>query len=66
MLLQEYGAWHKLLFVTDYPFTKVQASVNGMRDLNHRLEGTHLPCLNMDKIEQMFERDTLALLGIPV
>jgi hypothetical protein len=28
------------------------------------LEGTKLPRLDMDKMEQMFERDTLALLGL--
>ena len=64
MLLQEYGVWHKLLFGTDYPFTNVQASVDGMRGLNRMLEGTCLPRLNQDKMEQMFERDTLSLLGI--
>ncbi len=34
------------------------------RGLNGMLEGTKLPRLNMDKMERMFERDTLALLGI--
>lgn len=64
MLLQEYGVWHKLLFGTDYPFTNVEASLNGMRGLNGMLEGTSLPRLNGEKMEQMFERDTLAVLGI--
>jgi predicted TIM-barrel fold metal-dependent hydrolase len=64
MLVQEYGIWHKVLFGSDYPFTTVQASLDGMRRLNAMLEGTKLPRLNMDKMEQMFERDTLALLGI--
>lgn len=64
MLLQEYGVWHKLLFGTDYPFTTADASLNGMRKLNDMLQGTALPRLDMDKMEAMFERDTLALLGI--
>lgn len=64
MLVQEYGVWHKVLFGTDYPFTTVEASVNGMRNLNNMLEGTALPRLNMQKIEAMFERDTLKILGI--
>ena len=59
MLLQEYGVWHKLLFGSDYPFTTVDASLAGMRGLNDMLEGTCLPRLNMDKMEQMFFRDTL-------
>ncbi|MCC6585390.1 MAG: amidohydrolase [Bryobacterales bacterium] len=64
MLLQEYGVWHKLLFGSDYPFTTVQASLDGMRNLNKMLEGTALPRLNMEKMEQMFYRDTLKILEI--
>lgn len=64
MLLQEYGVWHKLLFGTDYPFTTVDASVNGMRALNNLVAGKALPKLDMDKMEEMFQRDTLSLLGI--
>ena len=64
MLLQEYGVWNKLLFGTDYPFTTVDASLEGMRGLNRMLEGTNLPRLNMDKMEAMFFQDTLRILGI--
>jgi uncharacterized protein len=64
MLLQEYGAWRKLLFGSDYPFTTVTASLSGMRALNKMLEGTALPRLNMDEMEKMFHRDSLAALGI--
>ena len=64
MLLQEYGVWNKLLFGTDYPFTTVDASLEGMRGLNRMLEGTNLPRLNMDKMEAMFFQDTLQILGI--
>lgn len=64
MLVQEYGVWNKVLFGTDYPFTTVDASVQGIRKLNDMLQGTALPRLNPDKIEEMFERDTLKILGI--
>ena len=64
MLVQEYGVWHKVLFGTDYPFTTVVATLDAMRNMNNMLEGTALPRLNTDKMEQMFERDTLNLLGI--
>ena len=64
MLVQEYGVWHKLLFGSDYPFTTVDASLQGMRQLNDMLEGTKLPRLNAEKMEAMFQRDTLRLLGI--
>ena len=64
MLVQEYGVWDKVLFGTDYPFTTVDASLAGMRGLNAMLEGTRLPRLDEDKMEQMFSRDTLRILGI--
>lgn len=64
MLLQEYGCWGKLLFGSDYPYTTVDASLKGMRSLNNMLEGTALPRLDMDKMETMFHRDTLKLLGL--
>jgi predicted TIM-barrel fold metal-dependent hydrolase len=64
MLVQEYGVWNKLLFGTDYPFTTADASLSGMRKLNDLVTGTSLPRLDMDKMEKMFEQDTLSLLGI--
>jgi predicted TIM-barrel fold metal-dependent hydrolase len=66
MLVQEYGVWDKVLFGSDYPFTTVDASLEEMRGLNDMLEGTSLPRLNMEKMEQMFARNTLEVLGIEV
>ena len=64
MLVQEYGIWDKILFATDYPFTNIDATLTGLRRLNHMLAGTSLPRLNEESIERMIYRDTLALLGI--
>jgi predicted TIM-barrel fold metal-dependent hydrolase len=64
MLVQEYGVWDKLLFGSDYPFTTVDASVEGLRKLNNMLEGTALPRLNAAAIEALIARDALAVLGI--
>lgn len=64
MLVQEYGIWDKILFGTDYPFTTVQATIDGLRDLNNMLEGSALPRLDGDEIEAMIERDSLRLLGL--
>lgn len=64
MLVQEYGVWHKLLFGTDYPFTTVEESVTGIRNLNRMLDGTALPRLDEQKIEEMFQRNTLEILGL--
>lgn len=64
MLVQEYGVWDKVLFGTDYPFTTVNASIDGIRGLNRMLEGTALPRLNGDAIERMIYRDSLPLLNL--
>lgn len=64
MLAQEYGVWDKLLFGTDYPFTTVNATIAGLRNMNKMVEGTNLPKLNDQKIEQLIHRDTFKLLGI--
>lgn len=64
MLVQEYGVWHKVLFGTDYPFTTVNSTMAGLRSLNDMVEGTGLPRLNVDRIEEMIYRDSLALLGL--
>jgi hypothetical protein len=64
MLVQEYGVWHKVLFGTDYPFTTVNESIEGIRKLNLMLEGTRLPRLDERQIEQMIHRDSLKILGL--
>jgi predicted TIM-barrel fold metal-dependent hydrolase len=64
MLVQEYGVWDKLLFGTDYPFTTVNASVEGLRRLNDMVEGTKLPRLEPAQIEGLIHRDGLACLGL--
>ncbi len=64
MLAQEYGVWHKLLFGSDYPFTTVNASIEGLRKLNDMLAGTALPRLDIDQIEALIHRDSLRLVGL--
>lgn len=64
MLVQEYGVWDKLLFGTDYPFTTVDATIAGLRDLNSMLEGTALPRLDERQIESMIHRDAISILGL--
>jgi predicted TIM-barrel fold metal-dependent hydrolase len=64
MLVQEYGVWDKVLFGTDYPFTTVNATLDGLRSMNKMLEGTALPRLDEKMIEAMIARDTCAILGL--
>jgi len=64
MLVQEYGVWKKILFGTDYPFTTVNATIEGLRGLNRMLEGTQLPRLDAQEIDRVIFRDSLSLLGL--
>jgi predicted TIM-barrel fold metal-dependent hydrolase len=64
MLVQEYGVWDKMLFGTDYPFTTVNSTIDGLRNLNSMLDGTNLPRLDMNQVEAMIGRDSLRLLGV--
>lgn len=64
ILVQEYGVWDKLLFGSDYPFTTVDASVAGLRNLNQQLDGTGLPRLDEQQIEALIYRDSLDILGL--
>ena len=59
MLVQQYGVWNKVLFGSDYPFTTVSASLEGMRKLNCMVEGTAFPRLDMMQMEAMFQQNTL-------
>lgn len=64
MLVQEYGVWDKVLFGSDYPFTTVTASIDGLRKLNGMLDGSALPRLDEGAIERLIHRDALAVLGL--
>ena len=64
MLVQEYGVWDKVLFGSDYPFTTVNATIDGLRTINAMLEGTALPRLDRTAIERMIHRDALGVLGL--
>ncbi len=62
MLVHEYGVWDKLLFGTDFPFTNVAASIDGLRSLSEvQIDRFRLPA---EQIEALIERDALALLGL--
>ncbi len=64
MLVQEYGVWDKVFFGTDYPFTTVNSTIDGLHSLNKMLEGTGLPRLDSEQIDAMIHRDSFRLLGL--
>ena len=61
---QEYGVTHKLLFGTDYPFAQAQASIQGLRNVNHVIGESGLPRVSEQVIEEILHRAALSLLGI--
>jgi predicted TIM-barrel fold metal-dependent hydrolase len=60
----EYGASHKLLLGSDYPFTTPGETISRLRDVNHIVGQSGLPRISSDVIEGLIERDALTLLGL--
>ena len=63
MLVTEYRIWPKLLFGTDYPFTTVNETLDGL-ERQSRIEIAGF-CLPKDEIEAMIYRDTFKILLAP-
>lgn len=63
-LVQDYGVFRKVLFGSDYPFTTVDASIAGLRELVALPGIPGLPPLDGEAIESIIYRDTLPLLGL--
>ncbi len=63
-LATEWGVLDKLLFASDFPAATPQETMDGLRRVNAILDGTQLPRVPEDKIEEMIHRDSLALLGL--
>ncbi|HEY0699860.1 MAG TPA: amidohydrolase family protein [Micromonospora sp.] len=63
-LVQDYGVWHKLLFGSDYPFTTVDASVEGLRAVARVPGIPGLDPLDAEQVEQLIHRPSLDLLGL--
>lgn len=60
----EYGIGSKLLFGTDFPFCDCNQTIAAMRSINAPVEGTALPRVPEQLIEDIIHRNTPALLGI--
>lgn len=63
-LVQDYGVWGKLLFGSDYPFTTVDASIDGLRRLAAAPGIPGLDPLDADEVEALIHRNALPLLGL--
>lgn len=60
----EYRVTDRLLFGTDWPFGTVAETIEGLRTVNRLVDGTGLPRIPDQVIEQIIARPTLELLGL--
>lgn len=60
----EYGVWPKLLFGSDFPFFTPLETAAGLRAVKDVWHPANLPPVDDALIEELIERDGLALLGI--
>ena len=60
----EWNVLHKILFGTDFPVTTVHETLDHLRQVNRIVEGTNLPKVSLDAIEEIIHRDSLSLLGL--
>lgn len=60
----EWDVLHKLLFGSDYPIAAPQETIDALYRVNDVTEGTGLPKVPIDNLEEMLHRDSFALLGL--
>lgn len=61
---KEYGVLDKVLFGTDFPFSSVADTADGLRRVIHHLQGRALDPPTLDDLEALIHRPTFDLLGI--
>jgi hypothetical protein len=60
----EYGVADKLLFGSDFPFFTPEQTAEGLRNVNHLVEGTPMPKVPARVIDAILTRCPLATLGL--
>jgi predicted TIM-barrel fold metal-dependent hydrolase len=63
-LAYEWAVMDKLLLGSDYPIAMPQETIDGLRRLDDFIKKYHLPEVPGELLEQIINRDTLALLGL--
>lgn len=64
LLVTEWDVWHKLLFASDFPIATPADTMAGLRAVNDVVDGSALPRVPLERIEEVIHRDSLSLLGI--
>jgi hypothetical protein len=60
----EWNVLSKLLFASDYPITTAQETLDALHTVNQITDGTRLPRVPEDQIEDIIYRDSLKLLEL--
>jgi predicted TIM-barrel fold metal-dependent hydrolase len=60
----EWGVLPKLLFGSDYPVATPQETMDALQHVNDVIEGTKLPPVPQEELDNILHRDSLALLGL--
>lgn len=60
----EWAVLDKLLFASDYPVTTAAETFAALHNVNQIVEGTNLPRIPEDKMEEIIYRDSLSLLEL--
>ncbi|MFT3786470.1 MAG: amidohydrolase family protein [Tepidisphaeraceae bacterium] len=60
----QYGVIDKLLFGSDFPYTKPADCIEALYSINQLVQGTNLPVIPREALRGIVERDTLELLGL--
>ena len=58
---QEYKITDKIFFGTDFPFSKVGESVDGLLGINDQLEGSRLPRVSRETMNRILEADPFSV-----
>jgi predicted TIM-barrel fold metal-dependent hydrolase len=64
LMATEWGAMHKLLFGSDFPITTPKYAMARLRAVNEIVEGTNLPKISLEQIEQIIHADALGILNL--
>jgi predicted TIM-barrel fold metal-dependent hydrolase len=63
-LATEWSVLHKLLFGSDYPVATPQETAEAIPHVNDILEGTKLPRVPIEQLQEVVQRDALVALGL--
>ena len=63
-LFYEWGVTGKILFASDWPVSRPQDNIDGLRSLNRFATDHHLPGIPEAQLEGIINRDALGVLGV--